>query len=77
MSSKPKKPSPPDEPRDESVLFLLETAELTIRDAIGKASQKAHAVQMEALSDILLTIAQAEYYFRQPDDYFSKLEKDD
>lgn len=71
-----KKPTPPEEPKDESVMFLLDTAELTIRDAITKASQTAHAVQMDSLTDALMSLAQAKFYFNKPEDYFARQEEE-
>lgn len=64
-----KKPEPE---KNESVEFLLTAAENCVRDAMQQAVGKAHSVQIETLSDILLNISNAKVYFGQDPEFFDK-----
>lgn len=74
---KPSKPKPRQPPEDESVPFLLSVAENAIRDALHKASSESHSLQLESLTDALLSVSTAQHLFSHDRDYFHNKACDD
>lgn len=79
--SEPRKPRKPKATKpnlpDFSVSVLLESAEMSLRDALKAATAEAHALQLEAISDALLSLAAAQHMMTHDRDYFDQKAHED
>lgn len=64
-----RKPKPVASP-EESVQFLLDVAENALRDALPQAAGTAHPIQLESITDALLSVASAKHFLSKDPDYF-------